>query len=288
MIRLFIAFGFSACSLSNDDNTNVDCGTYSDVSFTGYPFYCNYSMVTNQTTPAALVTISQEKMEQYFKKHDNTCPNSSNPTIDFTKNFLVGIFSGLKPTSGYTIKITSIIENKCQLVINYYEKAPLPGETISSAATYPSDFILIPKTSKPIVFNKTTESPDNIVIGSFNNKCTGADCQSFFQINDFNILKFQNVVAGGYDFNQYRYTSTTKRGDYTALLKTVPSEILSIQGQTKTYGSPDSADQGGVYFELRQGIKITRIYIDNNDTTDQGTEIKLFKKAIKDKIAGLK
>ncbi|WP_316635735.1 protease complex subunit PrcB family protein [uncultured Flavobacterium sp.] len=288
ILSLFIAFGFSACSLSNDDNTNVDCGSYTDLSFTGYPLLCNYGLITNPTNPVAIVANSQEKMDQYFKKHDKTCPNSSDPTIDFTKNFLVGIFSGLKSTSGYTIKMTSIIENKCQLVINFYEKAPLPGETISTAATYPSDFILIPKTSKPIVFNKTTESPDNIVIGTFNSKCTGADCQNFFQINDFNILKFQNVVAGGYDFNQYRYIATTKRGDYTALLKTVPSEILSIQGQTKTYGTPDSSDQGGVYFELRQGIKVTKIYIDNNDTNDQGTEIKLFKKAIKDKIASLK
>ncbi|SNR65880.1 PrcB C-terminal [Flavobacterium sp. ov086] len=288
MLSLFIAFGFSACSLSNDDKMNIDCGTYSDVSFTGYPLFCNYSMVTNPTNAVALIATSQENMDKYFKKHTNTCPNSSDPAIDFTKNYLIGVFSGIKSSSGYTIKITNIVENKCQMIVNFYEKSPLPGETTSPTSTYPSDFVLIPKTSKPIIFIKATENPDNIIIGTYKAQCTGADCQNFFQINDFNILKFQNVVSGGYDFSQYRYTATTKRGDYASLLSSVPSEILNNQGQTKTYGTPDSAGQGGVYFELHKGLKVTRIYIDNNDTDDQGSEIKLFKKLIKDKITSLK
>ncbi|WP_233209676.1 protease complex subunit PrcB family protein [Flavobacterium sp. 9] len=288
MLSLFIAFGFSACSLSNDDKTNIDCGTYADVSFTGYPLSCNYSMITNQTTPAALIATSQEKMDKYFKKNASSCPNASDPTIDFTKYYLIGVFSGIKPTSGYTIKITNIVENSCQMVVSFYEKQPLTGETTSPASTYPADYALIPQTSKPIIFIKATENPDNIIIGTYKAQCTGADCQNFFQINDFSILKFQNVVSGGYDFNQYRYTAKAKRGDYAALLSSVPSEILNNQGQTKTYGTPDSAGQGGVYFELRKGLKTTRIYIDNNDTDDQGSEIKLFKKLIKDKIASLK
>ncbi|HEX7869085.1 MAG TPA: hypothetical protein VF455_03140, partial [Chryseobacterium sp.] len=175
-----------------------------------------------------------------------------------------------------------------QIVINFYESGPQAGEAITQTPTYPSDFILIPKTVKPIYFNKTTESPDNIIIGSFSSKCTGADCQQFYQINDFNILKFLNVVSGSYEFGQYKYTATIKRGEYTLFLKNVPNEILNLKGQTKTYGTPDSADQGGVYFELHQGGFTTKIYIDNNDTADQSAEIKVFKKAIKDKIITLK
>lgn len=287
MLSLFIAFGFSACSL-NDDSLNVDCGTYKDLSFTGFPLPCNYTIKTPPTTPASLVATSQADIDKYFTKHTNSCPNPSDPTIDFTKNYLVGIFSGLKQTNGYEIKVASIIENDCQLVINYFERAPLPGETLSQVANYPADFILIPKTEKPIVFIKTIESSDNAVIGSFATQCVGSDCQKFFQISDFNSLKFLNVVYGSYDFAQYKYTATAKRGDYTALLKTVPTEILNLKGQTKTYGSPDDADQGGVYFQLRQGIVVTKVYIDNKDTADQSLEIRAFKKAIQDKITSLK
>lgn len=287
MLSLFVAFGFSACSLG-DDIKPVDCGAYKDLSFTGFPLPCNYTIKTPSATPAAFIAVSQEKLEQYFTKHTNTCPNPSDPTIDFTKNYFIAIFAGVKPSSGYAIKITSIIENECQMVVNFYEKSPLPGETVTPTATYPADYILIPKTSKTVVFNKTTESADNITIGNFYDECTGTDCQQFFQINDFNTLKFLNVVANSYDFSQYKYTATTKRGEYTALLKTVPTEILNLKGQTKTYGTPGAADQGGVYFELRQGISVTKIYIDNNDTADQSLEIKAFKKVIKDKITSLK
>lgn len=291
MLSLFIAFGFSACSLNNDD-LKVDCGASQDKTFTGFPLLCSYSVNTLPTNPAAVLVGSDEKMKSLFTKHENSCPNSTDTPIDFSKDILVGIFAGLKTTNGYSIKITTIEENKCEILINYYEKAPQAGETIVSAPSYPSDFILIPRTSKAILFNKVSETTvninNNIVIGSFNKQCTTADCQKFFQINDFNILKFQNVVAGGYDFNQYRYTATTQKGDYTLFLKNVPTEILNLKGQTKTYGTPDAVDHGGVYFELRQGITVTKVFIDNTDTADQSTEVKIFKKAIQDKITSLK
>jgi hypothetical protein len=286
MLSLFIAFGFSACSLNNDD-MNVDCGANTEVAFTGFPLLCNYTIKSLSPNPAALVVNTQERMDYYFTKHENTCTVASDPNIDFTKNYLVGIFAGAKPTSGYAIKITSIVENNCQIVINFYEKGPQAGETLSSSPTYPSDFILIPTTVKPIIFNRTAESPDNIVMGVYNGKCSSTDCQKFFQLNDYNIQKFLNVVAGKYDFAQYKYTTTTKRNEYTLFAKNIPTEILNLKGQTKTYGTPDSADQGGIYFEFTQGSVVTKIFIDNNDTADQSTEIKLFKKAIQDKITSL-
>lgn len=287
MLGLFVAFGFSACSL-NDGNNYIDCGANTAVNFTGFPFSCNYSVKSMPNNPAAVVIGSQEKMDEYFTKHDNNCPVASDPNIDFTKEYLVGIFAGAKPTSGYAIKITSIIENNCEIVVNYYEKIPAEGETISQTPTYPTDYVLIPKTSKGMIFNKTVEIPDNMIIGSFNNQCLSSDCQKFYQINDYNTLKFLNVAANQYDFGQYKYIPTLKRGEYTLLLKNVPAEILALKGQTKTYGSPDAADQGGIYFELRQGASTTKVYIDNNDTNDQSAEIKLFKKTIQEKITSLK
>lgn len=287
ILGLFVAFGFSACSL-NDGNNYVDCGANTLVNFTGFPFSCNYIEKTLQNNPAAIVVGSQEKMDEYFTKRTNGCSVASDPNIDFTKEYLVGIFAGAKPTSGYDIVISSIVENNCEIVVNYYEKAPAVGEDVTQAPTYPTDFVLIPKTTKGMIFNKTTESADNMIIGSYYNQCDRADCQKFYQINDYNTLKFLNVAPSQYDFNQYRYTPTIKRGEYALLLKSVPAEILALKGQTKVYGSPDAADQGGIYFELRQGASTTKVYIDNNDTEDQNAEIKLFKKTIQEKIASLK
>lgn len=288
MLSLFIAFGFSACSL-NDGVPEDTCGDFTNVTFSGFPLSCNYTIKNPPLNPIAVVANTQEKMDSYFTKHTNSCPNPSDPNIDFTKYVFVGIFSGQKSTSGYGIKITSIVENSCNIVINFYEHGPQSGEVITQTPTNPSDYVLIPKTSKPIYFNPTMESPDKIIIGSFDGACTGTTaCQQFYQLNDYNILNYLNVVYGSYDFTQYKYNAVIKRGDYTLFLKTVPTEILSIKGQTKTYGSPDAGDKKGVYFELRQGAVITKIYIDNDDTEDQSAEIKAFKKAIQDKITALK
>jgi hypothetical protein len=281
MLGLFIAFGISACSV-NDNDLNVDCGADVDVPFTGFPLLCNYSVKTLHDTPLAILVNTQQKMDDNFTKHANSCPVASDPNIDFSKNYLIGIFAGVKATSGYEIKMTSMIENNCEIVINFYEKGPQTGESISQTPTYPSDFILIPKTSKPIIFNRTVETSDNIIIGNI------GSIRNFYQINDYNILKFLDVAYGSYTFEQYKYTNKTKRGDYTLFLKSVPAEILALKGQTKTYGSPDAADQGGVYFQLRQAGTITKVYIDTYDTADQSDAIKLFKKAIQDKITSLK
>lgn len=288
MLSLFVAFGFSACSLNNGDDANMNCGVNSLVNFTGFPFLCNYTIKTPPPIPSVAVVTSQEEMDKLFTKTAGSCPVPSDPNIDFTKQYLVGIFSGTKTTSGYAVKITSIVENNCEIIVNYYEKGPAAGETVTQTPTNPSDFVLIPKTSKGFLFNKTTENPDNIVIGSFYSECVSSNCQKFYQINDYNILEFLNVESGQYEFGQYKYTPTIKRGDYSLLLKDVPSEILALKGQTKTYGAPDSADQGGIYFELRQGASVTKIYIDNTDTADQSAAIIAFKKVIQNKITSLK
>ncbi|WP_166921924.1 protease complex subunit PrcB family protein [Flavobacterium poyangense] len=288
VLGLFIAFGISACSLGND-NLDNSCGSNVNSTFTGFPLLCNYSVKTEPEKPGALVVVDEEKLLSFFTKHPNSCPNPSDPTIDFTKNYLIGLFAGKKPTTGYSIKVTSIVENNCEIIVNLYEKSPQPGEPVSQTVTYPADYILIPKTPKKIFFNKViVDNTDNAVIGYYPKPCTGGDCQNFFQLNEFNILKFQNVVAGSYDFNQYKYTATTKRGEYTLFIKNVPAEITALKGETKTYGTPDTSTKGGTYFELRQGGIITKIYIDNNDTADQSAAIKTFKKAIQDKITSLK
>lgn len=284
MLSLFVAFGFSSCSLN--DTVNDECGTYQDMSFTGFPLLCNYSVKNMPNNATAVIINTQEKMTSNFTKKENSCTVASDPNIDFTENFLIAIYAGAKPTSGYAIKITSVVESNCQIVINYIEKSPLADETVSGATTYPSDFVLIPKTTKPIYVNKTGESPDALIIGSYSGQCTSGNCANFLQLSDYNSFKFQDVVVGKYEFEQYKSKSTSKRGEFTAFAKIIPAEILAIKGQTKVYGSPSTSTAGAVYFELRQGATVTKITIDLTDTADQSAEIKAFKKIILEKSTG--
>lgn len=287
ILGLFIAFGLGACSLNTDDTTD-QCGLYTEVAMIGFPLSCNYTVKNQSPNPSAIVIKTQEKLNAEFTTHPNSCNNAINPAIDFSKLALIGIYSGQKLTSGYGIKVTSIVENSCQVVVNFFEHGPQSGETIIQTPSYPSDYVLIPTTTKTIYFNKINETPDKVIIGSFDGDCTTTNCQKFFQLNDYNILKYKDVVYGSYAFDQYIYSSVTKRGDYTRFLKEiVTNEIRSLEGQTKTFGSPDTGDKKGIYFELHREGKITKIYIDNDDTADQTTEIKAFKKNIKDIITAI-
>lgn len=289
ILGLFVAFGISSCSL-NSDNDYQSCGDYSNVAFSGFPLECNYTIKDLPAKPTAIAIKTQEKMDSFFVKNTNPCttPTPVNPNIDFTKNYLVGILAGPKPTGGYEIKISSIVENSCEVIVQYYEKEPLPNESVTPAVTNPYDFVLIPKTDKPIYLNKVSQNKNFVVLGSYSSKCTGPDCQLFFNINNLNIRQYFNVVVGQYDFSKYNYKTLTKKGDYSDFVKLVPTEILNLNVETKTYGNPDSGDQGGIYFELSQGTKVTKVLIDNNNTPDQSPEIITFKKAIKDKIAVLR
>ncbi|MCD0476103.1 protease complex subunit PrcB family protein [Flavobacterium sp. EDS] len=284
---LFVAFGISSCSM-NSDNDYQSCGDFSNVAFSGFPLECNYTIKDMPATPMAVAIKTQEKMDSFFTKNTNPCPKAVNPNIDFTKNYLIGVFSGPKPTGGYEIKISSIVENSCEIIVQFYEKEPLNNDPVTTPATNPYDFVLIPKTDKPIYLNKVSENKNFVVLGSYSSQCNGADCQLFYNINNLNVVQYLNVVVGQYDFSKYNYQSLTKKGDYSDFLKLIPTEILNLDGGNKTYGNPDSDNQGGIYFELNQGNKVTKVLIDNNNTSDQSPEIITFKKAIKDKIAVLR
>lgn len=284
---LFVAFGISSCSM-NSDNDYQSCGDFSNVAFSSFPLECNYTIKDMPATPMAVAIKTQEKMDSFFIKNTNPCPTPINPNIDFTKNYLVGVFSGPKPTGGYEIKISSIVENSCEIIVQFYEKEPLNNDPVTTPATNPYDFVLIPKTDKPIYLNKVSQNKNFVVLGSYSSQCNGADCQLFYNINNLNVVQYLNVVVGQYDFSKYNYRSLTKKGDYSDFLKLIPTEILNLDGGNKTYGNPDSDNQGGIYFELNQGNKVTKVLIDNNNTPDQSPEIITFKKAIKDKIAVLR
>ncbi|MNY59017.1 hypothetical protein D3C86_1954180 [compost metagenome] len=91
-----------------------------------------------------------------------------------------------------------------------------------------------------------------------------------------------------YDFNQYNYKTLGFKDDFAAFLLKIPTEIKDLKGQTKTFGSPDSYDQGGVYFEWSQAGVVTKVFLDTDNSADQTQNIILFKKLIQDKITELK
>ncbi len=74
------------------------------------------------------------------------------PEVDFSTRMLVGVFSGEKPTGGYSIAIQRVLEDSKKLVVEYKEKSPPPEAMVIMVVTYPCQIISLPLSGKPVEF----------------------------------------------------------------------------------------------------------------------------------------
>lgn len=283
---LFVALSLYSCSESLNDESVQDCGDVRNVAHQSFD-YCG-ELKDKPTQPVYVLISSAEEMSNKF----TTCQTFDGVFPDFTQKRILGLSSGPKPTTGYTMNIQSVRENDCQIAVEYFEKPPKDGEAVTSIVTYPIDFVVLPKSNKPILFVKVTEVVDYAIIGSYSvdsssNPCDG-DCQEIFKIENQKVLQYLNVENFPTQFNKSNYKALVYKEDLAAFLLKVPTAIKDLKGQTKTFGTPDSDNQGGTYFEWSQAGVVTKIYLDNNDTTDQNAALIAFKNEIQDKIAALK
>jgi len=277
----FVALSFYSCTEISDD-IEQNCGTVSNVVYESFN-YCG-SLKENPKQPTSLIINSDEEMQKLF----TTCETFAVALPDFSQKRILGLLAGPKPSSGYDIKIQSVIEDDCQILVQYSEKVPDSNSGVFTVITYPADYVILPKSDKPILFKKVNPIDDYVVVGTYYGFCVGTDCRRFFRIENEKVLHYLNVNYGSYDFDQYNYKTLGFKDDFAAFLLKIPTEIKNLKGQTKTFGSPDAYDQGGVYFEWSEDGVVTKIYLDNDNSTDQTQNVVNFKKAIRDKVAELK
>ncbi|PWA09567.1 protease complex subunit PrcB family protein [Flavobacterium laiguense] len=277
---LFVALSFYSCNDITDDN-GQNCGSITNVVYESFS-YCGV-LKENPKQPSFIIVNSNEEMQKLF----TACATFDVALPDFTQKRILGLLAGPKPTGGYSIKIQSVVEDDCQIIVEYFETTGGDG-ALSQVITYPTDYVVLPKSSKPVFFKKVNKINNYATIGTYVGECSGSDCQQFFRIEKEKVLRYLKVNYGSYDFNQYNYKALGFKDDFTAFLSKIPTEIAALKGQTKTFGSPDSHDQGGIYFEWSQGGVMTKVYLDIDNSADQTQNIILFKKVIQDKIAELK
>nr|WP_315152556.1 protease complex subunit PrcB family protein [uncultured Flavobacterium sp.] len=270
------ALSFYSCTDPIDNDSAQNCGDVRNVAYENFK-YCT-QLKENPTKPIYVLINSNEELQKHFA----ACDVSALP--DFTQKRVLGLLAGPKPSSGYDIKIESVIEDDCQILVQYSEKGPGAATVI----TYPSDYIVLPKSNKPILFSKVTSNIDYAVVGTYFGQCTGADCYQFYKIENHKVTKYPTVTNFPVEFNQTNYRALIFKDDFASFISKIPTEIKNIKGQTKTFGSPDAHDQGGVYLEWSQGGVVTKIYLDTDNTADQTADVIAFKKVIQDKVALLK
>jgi len=67
------------------------------------------------------------------------------PAVDFTRDIVLALFTGTRPTAGFTAEITGVREDGGTLVVSYKETRPAPGGVAAQLLTSPFHIVAVPK-----------------------------------------------------------------------------------------------------------------------------------------------
>lgn len=65
------------------------------------------------------------------------------PEVDFSRQSVLAVFAGEKPTGGYSIRITGIQQQGSSLVVSYSETSPGPDAMVTQVITSPAHLVRI-------------------------------------------------------------------------------------------------------------------------------------------------
>jgi hypothetical protein len=79
-------------------------------------------------------------------------PAEKMPNVDFTKNMVVGIFLGSKPSAGHEVEIVGVRPQEKDLVVEYVQKQPGRGTMAAQILTEPYHLVAVAKHPGPVRF----------------------------------------------------------------------------------------------------------------------------------------
>ena len=95
-------------------------------------------------TREQFVIESQDEWEEFWSRHGSAeFPTPMLPQVDFSEERVVVVFSGEKPTGGYSIEITKVELDKDEVTIFFEEVSPEPGQPVTEALTQPFHIVKI-------------------------------------------------------------------------------------------------------------------------------------------------
>ena len=99
-----------------------------------------------------MVAKSAQEWQQLWQKH---APDRQRPTVDFSKEMVVGVFLGSRPTAGYTLEIVSATQDGGKLTVRYRETSPPRDAMTAQVLTSPYVIRIIRRSDWPSRFVQT-------------------------------------------------------------------------------------------------------------------------------------
>jgi hypothetical protein len=106
---------------------------------------------SNMDDAKQVAVKTEAAFKQLWQQHS---PDRPRPAVDFTKEMVVGVFLGSRPTAGYSLEIVSAIEMTGTLVVRYREASPPRGTMTAQVLTSPYHLVAVPFFPGDVKFEK--------------------------------------------------------------------------------------------------------------------------------------
>ena len=109
-------------------------------------------VVSQVDAPRQVVVRTAEEWARLWSGQslDATTP----PAVDFSKEMVVAVYLGSRPTAGYSVDIASVGEEGGKIVVKYRETKPQRGMMLAQIITSPFAVVAVPKAAGEVTFEK--------------------------------------------------------------------------------------------------------------------------------------
>lgn len=112
-----------------------------------------YGYQTGLRTPAQLVIRTEEDWASVWKRHHSrTLPAPPLPPVDFTREMVLGVAPGERPTGGYGVRIASVRVDDGRMRVEVRETRPADGAVVPMVLSSPYELVKVPRFDGEVVF----------------------------------------------------------------------------------------------------------------------------------------
>jgi hypothetical protein len=81
-------------------------------------------------------------------------PGRPSPAVDFSREMVVGVFMGTRPTAGFAVEIVGYRDSDNDVVVQYRETAPSRDDITAQVLVSPYHLVVIPRRTGTVSFEK--------------------------------------------------------------------------------------------------------------------------------------
>ena len=98
-----------------------------------------------------VVVRTEAEWTKLWQQH---APDRKRPAVDLSRDMVVGVFMGSRPTAGFSVDIVSTIQANGVLSVRYRETQPPKGAITAQVLTSPYHLVAAPKFAGEVKFQK--------------------------------------------------------------------------------------------------------------------------------------